>query len=227
MFFIGLDLGQAQDYTAFVVIERDKNKDTSGSPEGNKSKPSYYVRHIERFILGTPYTRIARAMKQVMTAPEIKKSSCLIVDATGVGKAVVDLLKQEGLSMYQVTITGGEKVNRDGNAFNVPKRDLVATLQILLQSKRLQIASSLPLSQTLVKELLDFRMKIDERTAHESFGAWREGSHDDMVLATALAAWYAESFGLPLDLEGFRSSGPREAPGMFRGYCDEIDYRNF
>jgi hypothetical protein len=27
---------------------------------------------------------------------------------------------------------------------------------------------------------------------HDSYNAWRESIHDDLVLAVALAAWYAE-----------------------------------
>ena len=30
---------------------------------------------------------------------------------------------------------------------------------------------------------------------HDTYGAWREGVHDDLVLATALACWYAERIG--------------------------------
>lgn len=216
MFFIGLDLGQAQDFTAFVVIERNNQEP---APEEQRQQLSYSVRHIERFALGTPYTRISKAMRQVISNPALSGGSCLVVDATGVGKAVVDLLKQEGIPLKQVTITGGEKVSRDGGAFTVPKRDLVAMLQVLLQNKRLQIASNLPLSQVLVKELLDFRMKIDERTAHESFGAWREGTHDDLVLAVALAVWYAETISLPIDLSGFRTVS-RSETSITRGYTD-------
>jgi hypothetical protein len=31
--------------------------------------------------------------------------------------------------------------------------------------------------------------------AHDIYGAWREGAHDDLVLATALACWYGERKG--------------------------------
>jgi hypothetical protein len=31
-------------------------------------------------------------------------------------------------------------------------------------------------------------------TANEAFGAWREGAHDDLVLAVAIAAWEGEHF---------------------------------
>ena len=40
-------------------------------------------------------------------------------------------------------------------------------------------------------ELLNFRRKIDLRTAHDSYEHWRESDHDDLVLATALACWSA------------------------------------
>ena len=42
----------------------------------------------------------------------------------------------------------------------------------------------------LREELLNFRRKIDLRTAHDSYEHWRESDHDDLVLATALAAWW-------------------------------------
>lgn len=28
--------------------------------------------------------------------------------------------------------------------------------------------------------------------SNDSYGSWREGAHDDMVLAVAIAAWWAE-----------------------------------
>ena len=43
----------------------------------------------------------------------------------------------------------------------------------------------------LKKELLNFRVKINISTSHDSYEAWREGDHDDLVLAVALACWRA------------------------------------
>ncbi|MDD1753960.1 MAG: hypothetical protein LUQ38_12840 [Methanotrichaceae archaeon] len=42
-------------------------------------------------------------------------------------------------------------------------------------------------------ELLNFKVKIDPQTAHDSYSAWRESEHDDLVLSVALACWYAET----------------------------------
>ena len=56
----------------------------------------------------------------------------------------------------------------------------------------LTISRELALAGLLANELLSLRVRIDVRTAHDSYGAWRDGAHDDMVLATAIACWCGE-----------------------------------
>ena len=114
-----------------------------------------------------------------------------MVDATGVGAPVVDLLRQSGLEPIPVVITGGDKESRSKGTWRVPKQILVSTMQVVLQTGRLQIASSLSDAQTLVQEMLDFRVKINVN-AHAVFEPWRDGSHDDLVLSLAIALWEAE-----------------------------------
>jgi hypothetical protein len=80
-------------------------------------------------------------------------------------------------------------VNRDNGISYVPKRDLVSVVQVALQTERLKIASALPEAEALVRELQNFQVKISLDTAHDSYGAWRDGTHDDLVLAVALAVW--------------------------------------
>ncbi len=94
-----------------------------------------------------------------------------------------------------MTITGGDAVVHDDDGYRVPKRDLVAILQVLLQEHRLK-AANIPGAEVLQAELLNFRVTVNPSTGHDSYGAgpsgsWRDGQHDDVVLATALACWYA------------------------------------
>jgi hypothetical protein len=49
------------------------------------------------------------------------------------------------------------------------------------------------LASVLQAELLNFKVKIDPQTAHDSYSSWRESDHDDLVLSVALAAWFAEN----------------------------------
>ncbi len=74
---------------------------------------------------------------------------------------------------------------------HVPKRDVASTIAVLLQTGRLRIARGLKESETLLRELLNFRVKIS-LSGHDTYEAWREQEHDDLVLAVGLAAWLFE-----------------------------------
>ena len=194
-FLVGLDLGQIQDHSALVVLEVVEVPTGAVSLVSGRERKDqhYHVRHIQRFALGTPYPDVALRVKEVMVTAELKGRTALLVDATGVGRPVIDLLRQAGIRpLLGITITAGDSISRAGSNWRVPKRDLVSTLSILLQSERLKVAQGLPLADLLLQELLNFKVKIDPLTAHDSYGAWREGLHDDLVLATALACWYGE-----------------------------------
>lgn len=187
IFYCGLDLGQAKDYTAWSVIER-----RPGIPA------IYHIRSLKRFDLGTSYPSIVRQVQVAMENHAIKPN-LLLIDNTGVGRAIADLFRQGGLRFYAITITGGDEVNTEGGSVRVPKRDLVSSIQVLLQTKRLRISSLLPEAQILLEEMTNFQVKISQ-TGHDSYGAWREGTHDDLLLAVALACWAAEKKLLPKGL---------------------------
>jgi hypothetical protein len=87
-----------------------------------------------------------------------------------------------------VTITGGLKATRDGAEWHVPKRELIVGLQVAFETGRLMIDPGIAGVDTLVSELMAMRVRVG-LSGHERFESWREGAHDDMVLAVALAWW--------------------------------------
>jgi hypothetical protein len=182
---LGLDLGQVSDYTALALVE--------WSPNAATGLNDYALRHLERVPLGTSYPDIARHVARLMTSEPLKDRTKLVVDGTGVGRPGVDLLKQEGLTdLLAVVVHGGNETTTDQNHYRrVPKRMLVNTAQVLLQARRLRIPKALPLAKTLEEELLKFEVKISD-AGNDSYGAWREGAHDDLVFALCLALWYGE-----------------------------------
>jgi hypothetical protein len=201
-FFLGLDLGQAYDYTALGILERIpqfRDVEITASDHGvpyrrtvKQGLPNRYeCRHLQRFKIGTPYPAIVSSVQEMLGTPALRGQTELVVDSTGVGRPVVDMLRQQGLKPIAVTITGGDTVTLDAGDYRVPKRDLVGAVQVLLQTERLKIAKALPEAAILQEELLNFKVKITE-DAHDTYGAWRTGTHDDLVLAVAVAAWYGE-----------------------------------
>jgi hypothetical protein len=177
MYVIGVDLGQSQDYTAIAIIEQLKQ-------EGGAV---YHVRKLER-TRGTPYPDVVARVKDIL---QRLPGAELVADQTGVGAPVVDMFVRADLKPIGIYIHGGDRVTHEGSTWRVPKRDLVGVLQVLLQNQRLKIAQS-SLSDILASEMLNFKVKIDPATAHDSYSAWREQEHDDLVLSVALAAWWGE-----------------------------------
>ncbi len=188
---LGLDLGQTRDYTALVILER----------HGFGAHAVFHARHLQRFPLGTPYPAIVASVADMLKqAPLSSGTPRLAVDETGVGAPVVDLFRQARLnaSLHPIHITGGATVNYDRGVEYVPKRNLVSVVQVALQTDKLKIAEALPEAGTLVRELQGFQVKITE-AANDTYGAWREGAHDDLVLAVALALYVGKKRGEPLE----------------------------
>lgn len=188
---VGLDLGQASDFTAISVLETSLGK----PPEGERRQPVFYsLRYLERPALGTSYPDIVRRVGELIALPDLAGAR-LVVDATSVGRAVVDLLRDARFCPVCVTITGGDSATRDERGgWRVPKRDLAGVLQTAFQTGRLKIASALDLAPVFVRELQAFKVKVTV-LGHDSYEALREGDHDDLVLSVALAVWYGERYG--------------------------------
>jgi hypothetical protein len=177
-----LDLGSTQDYSALVVLQR-RWEAVRGT--GNVL-PHFLVRYIRRWPLLTSYVQVVADTVAVVRTPPLRHPP-LAVDQTGVGKAVVDMLREANPSavLHPVVITAGHNTltGQDGS-LHVPKKELVSCLQVALQSRRLKIAA-VPERELLAKELAAFRVKITA-SANEEFSSWRERDHDDLVLAVAL-----------------------------------------
>ena len=125
----------------------------------------------------------------------------LVVDQTGVGVAVVDLLRDAGFDgLVAVTIHGGDAVIavESDREYRVPKRELAGAVQVALQRRRLRVVADFDLAAVLSAELENFRARISLTTGHDSYRAgedWRTDDptkHDDLVLSVALALWWGE-----------------------------------
>jgi len=192
-YFVGLDLGQSHDFTAIAVVDRAEVRGewdpvVFAFPKVVKLR----LRYLERPELGTPYPEIVERVAEVTRSAALARRCQLMADATGVGRPVVDMLRKSGIgcTLMPVVITGGYTENLSQGYYHVPKRDLIVGLQTTLQRGGLEIAAALPLASALTQELADMQVKITS-PGKEQFGAWREGQHDDLVLAVALACWGA------------------------------------
>lgn len=194
-YFVGFDIGQACDFSALSILERPRV--TPATPK-NEQRPFYACRHLQRWPLGVAYPVIVKSVVQVLLQP-VLNGCVLVVDQTGVGRAVVDMLDEEirkqkaQCKRVAISITGGTAITMGSNdAMHVPKVELIARLQALFQMKRLKIAKQLPEAKTLARELEAFRVKITA-SANETMAPEKAGQHDDLLLSVALAAYIGEA----------------------------------
>jgi hypothetical protein len=180
MLILGADIGQATDPTALAVVQHDRGR--------------LAVRHLERVPLGTPYPETAQRIAAVLRA--LPGPADLIIDATGVGRAVADILRADGLAPIAVTFTAGKVARGGPDGWRVPKRDLVRVLAGALEDGRLQVARSLPEADVLVQELAAFSRTVSASGRDNYAG---RGAHDDIVCAVAVAVWWASLNAVVLD----------------------------
>lgn len=196
---IGVDVGQVTDATAIVVAE--------SRPDGPiiDNYPTRYrfdVRELGRLPLATKYPDVAARLVDVVIkirhrlfVPGQTPGRIVVrIDATGVGRPVFDLLvdalRGTGVQVVPVIFNHGEALvpnqTTAGLSLTLGKAFLVSRMQVLIQSGRVTVPQQHPESVALVRELLDYEIRINPRGS-DTYGAFRVGTHDDLVTALGLA----------------------------------------
>ncbi len=179
MLTCGIDLGQSVDATAVVVIETDRTR-------------VHAVRWIESLPVGMSYPEQLERLVVVNERCRADGPTTTVVDYTGVGRPVVDMLRRRlHGGVKAVTISGANAVTEPSPyEVVVPKRDLIGALEVVLQTHRLVIVDGLQGTADLRAELVAFQFELSQR-GHDTYEA-ASGHHDDLVLALSLAVWHAE-----------------------------------
>lgn len=192
-----IDLGFDPDPTAHVILHHAKVPPTYTS----HGDPIYTLGHIER-VTRREYPDTIEATVNMLYRAEMWGTSALVIDATGVGIPVVQQFKRHprmiaamergGLILIPIMITSGGSITKKDGALHVPKGVLVGVCHSILGQKRLRVPKALKEGATLMQEMKNFRAKFTE-SGNVTY-AGREKTHDDILLATVLGLWVAETF---------------------------------
>lgn len=221
-YVFGLDLAQQSDFTALAIL---KLTTPDGSRLDSDSLPfvndlvsltrwrgvSYpeQVKRVAKLVadprlrptIKTPPRPVGGGMFYMSDAEVQAPRPKLVIDATGVGVAVVDMFLTPEIravaDVVPLTITGGDGWRKDrwGRtgiiSYFVSKKQLVSVIVARLQGERLRFRPGDRLAAELEDELRNFRLKLS-KSNNEQFEA-REGKTDDLILAVAMALWVGEN----------------------------------
>lgn len=184
-YYIGVDLGKRNDHSAISVIEVARVVTGTRDPVHYElpTEVRLTVRHVERIPLNTRYSAVVERIAWIVRHGALVGPKSLVVDATGVGEPVVELIRKERLPcrLYPVILTGGESPHLHGGYYYVPRGHLLSRLEVGLTQGHLKICRDMPATPQLLSELLALRQHTPS------------ADHDDLVFATALAANWARA----------------------------------
>ena len=224
-YIIGIDIAKKQDRTVIVIAQKARDY-----LEDGRSISFMNVLDLQ-MIEKLSYPDLARYIKRLDLNADLHGNNDLLVDSTGVGEAVCDMMEDIGLSPIRVMFTGGDTSRitgtRASNGFmtrmqvNVPKNELVDTLKIALQERRLRIAEGIPFEQDIRKQFSHF-VGVMSKSKNMIYNNDSDDVHDDIVCAMSLVAWhFLQSEGARSD---FRFEPELEGKAMRRHWNEDADY---
>jgi hypothetical protein len=159
------------------------------------------------------YTEQSRVIRELLGRIKLLHNTQLLVDGTGVGEAVVDIMREDGLNPLPIVFTGGSSVQpvysdfgavfgqgRGENRLNraqvlkeihVPKEDLVHAGMLVLEQNRLRLAANLQHEDDFKRQMLAFKGKVNEKTGRKKFENESDDIHDDWVVTYLMACWWS------------------------------------
>ena len=150
-FIMGVDLGQCMDPTAIIVLRYTRTPlDTwAVNNEARTTKQDVQERfdvvHAERMPLGTRYPDVVAHVQEVLARPPLRDRCHLVIDESGVGRAVGDMFDAAGLKPVRVSITAGTDATRAEHSrrWNVAKSFLTSGVDARLHAGELRFAAEL------------------------------------------------------------------------------------
>jgi len=151
-YYMGLDVAKSDDYTVAYVID--------ATTRGIVAR--YRVNRLQ-------YTEVGKAVEALYNS---YKCTAIMLDTTGVGEAVADMLREKKLPVIPFVFT------------QKSKQELIATLQREIEHKRVAFPVE---DQQLFRELKAFAATVS--TSNNVQYSAPAGYHDDCVIAAALAVY--------------------------------------
>ena len=198
-YVVGVDLGTQIDNTAVTIIhEQIRPLNTWGPDQRQLLSPSQRaIVAAYRLRLGLDYSKIADHVADLRENPALLGDTTFAIDLTGLGRPVASLLRERGFSDFcGIVITSGDQAREVSfDEWRVAKSYLVGSMSAAMSQGKLLAAEGLPDGAELRRQLEDYQVEVTP-SGHVTANA-AAGSHDDMVISTALAWFACEHIGTP------------------------------
>ena len=206
------DLAKRRDFTAGLVVRKTPELIPGNAALRGPDRIVNFldILHIDKFN-GLTYPQMVARIADRVGHADLQGVCDLVVDGTGIGEAVVDLLRDKGLEPIPILFTGGTNVktvywdfaqrfagttdsllaSKVLKELHVPQPDLVDAGKLLAQQGRVRCDPSLRWADELAEQMAGFRGKVNEK-GRVRYEAATEDIHDDLIVCYLMAAWWMQ-----------------------------------
>lgn len=154
-FQIAADLGQANDFSAVVVIKDQALPivDDSKIIVGPRERTVVYA---DRF-RGVSYVDVVDHLIRLKNAPPFGGKSELAIDGTSIGRVVSDMMTAQSVPHWAITMTGGQEWSKkSGRYVSAGKTFMVENLAVMFAAGEIKFAHDCPLRSEIEEDLASF-----------------------------------------------------------------------
>ena len=203
-YWLGVDLAQAQDNTALVVVHDECLPQWGGGSRQVLGPRRRTIVFADKF-RGVSYPDIISHVIRTLTKEPLLGRARLVIDASGLGRVVSDLLFEQGVEHHAIQMTVGQNWAKKGRYVNVGKTLLLETLSLLFATGDLTFAHDLPLREDILAELETFQL-TETAAGNQVITQGKSGAHHgDLSIALSVACFASEHL-----LPGFTGEGQLE-----------------
>lgn len=189
-YFVGADLGQANDYSSAVVVKDQQLPIYDGTRVvlGPRERTVVFADKFR----GVSYVDVCDYLIRLRNAAPFGGKSELVIDGTSIGRVVSDMLKDQGVDHTAIQMTGGQDWTRKGRYVNASKTLMVENLAVLFAAGELTFAHDLPLRDEIEEDLSSFTTQTTAAGNQIITQSRNASGHGDIGIALIVAAFASQ-----------------------------------
>ena len=186
-FQIAADLGQANDFSAVVVIKDEALPivDDTTVIVGPRNRTIVYA---DRF-RGVSYVDVVNHLIRLKNAPPFGGKSELAIDGTSIGRVVSDMLWDQGIDHKAIQMTGGQEWSKKGRYINAGKTAMIETLAVMFAAGEIKFAHDCPLRAEIEQDLASFSTQTTAAGNQIITQSRSAAGHGDLGIALIVGAF--------------------------------------
>ena len=187
-YWVAADLGQANDYSAVVVIKDEALPIMDGGKVivGPRARTVVYA---DRF-RGVSYVDVVDHLIKLRNAPPFGGKSELVIDGTSIGRVCSDMMWDQGVDHTAIQMTGGQDWSKKSARYvNAGKTFMVENTSVLFASGDLKFAHDLPLREEIESDLASFSITTTAAGNQIITQSRSSAGHGDLGIALIVGAF--------------------------------------